>query len=105
MHASTTCNTCCSQQDKLSNSLHKSIRGVSRPTHQSPEVDGVVVPFVQDDLRGEVVGGAADRPRVPGGHHLGQTEVDELDVALFNGHTNGGATLEELSQKVTPLIH
>ena len=57
-------------------SLHNSMRSASRPTYQCPEVDGMVMPFVEDDLRSEIVGGAADCPRVSGGYHLGQTKVN-----------------------------
>mmetsp|Transcript_114834 Transcript_114834/g.364971 ORF Transcript_114834/g.364971 Transcript_114834/m.364971 type:complete len:305 (-) Transcript_114834:1490-2404(-) len=49
---------------------------------QSPPVDGVGVAKTGDQLRGEVVGGAASRVGLPD-DELGQAHVGQLDVALL----------------------
>ena len=48
---------------------------------QGPPVDSLVVAFALDDLRGQVLGGAAQGPGSVS-HPLGEPEVGDLEVAL-----------------------
>ena len=49
---------------------------------ERPEIDGAVVTSVEDDLGGDVLGGAAEGPRLGAlVDALAEAEVDHLDVA------------------------
>ena len=54
---------------------------VRRQDADAPPIGAEGVAFVQDDLRREVLGRAAQRPRAVR-HDLGEAEVDHLEVAL-----------------------
>ena len=61
---------------------------------EGPVVGADVVPLVQDDLRGHVLGGPAEGPRLaPHLQLLGEAKVHELDVA-------GGVEQEVLGLQV-----
>ena len=52
---------------------------------EGPEVDGAVVALVQNDLRGHVLGGPAERPRLaPHRDPLRETKVDHLRKGDLN---------------------
>lgn len=67
------------------------VEGVDTGVHlidentQSPPVDGLPVALIEDDLGGDVFGGAADREGAALVEDLGEAEVSELQVAVI-GH-------------------